>query len=743
MLEEVVEFLGLHGLMLQQVLRDGAKLLCVLGEDLFAPGAGLVKDLLDLLVDDAGGLLGVALGLAEVAADENGVAGVVVGDGAEALAHAVAHDHIAGNGACLLDIARGAAGDIVQEEFFRRAAAEGHDDALKHLGFGLEVFQILLGPEEREASRRAAGDDGDIVYGVHMLEEFARDGVAGLVIGGELSGLLAHLAALLLGTHLDLEDSLVDILHVDEAVLAAHSQQCRLVHEVFEVRARKARCALGDGVEVHVLGELLVAGVDLQNGLAPADVGQADVYLTVEAARTQQGVVQDVRAVGGRHDDDALVVAEAVHLHQQLVEGLLALVVSAAEAAASLTADGVDLVDEDDGGGGLLGLLEQVAHAARADADIELYKVRAGDGQKLHARLTRDSLGKQGLAGARRADQQRALRNLAAEGRVFLRILEEVDDLHHFLLRAVQAGDVLESDLDFVLVGELAGGLAHIEGIAHAAAGAAGAPVHAPEHPHPEEDEEQRGENPLGEFRPGMVGVLHDHLELVPDRKVLIQFREVLLRVEPGGDQEIEVRRPARDGPARELVGVLGQALGTDLDLALEVVPHEDDLLDVARLGHRLDLLPFDLLGLGGLLVREQQPADAEDQQDVQPGEIEGYAEGLSALRIFLFVSHLCFGFFGRGLLALLVFLAGKVRPEVLQAVEFAVFLEEDVDDDVAVVLDDPEIVALALGTPELVALLLHLFGDVVGDGAHLGGVGAVAHHEEVRDGAVHLAHIQ
>ena len=74
------------------------------------------------------------------------------------------------------------------------------------------------------------------------------------------------------------------------------------------------------------------------------------------------------------------------------------------------------------------------------------------------------------------------------------------------------------------------------------------------------------------------------------------------------------MRRPARDGPARELVGVLGQALGTDLDLAPDVVPHEDDLLDVAGLGHRLDLLPFDLQGFGGLLVKEQQPEEEEDQ---------------------------------------------------------------------------------------------------------------------------------
>jgi energy-converting hydrogenase Eha subunit H len=54
---------------------------------------------------------------------------------------------------------------------------------------------------------------------------------------------------------------------------------------------------------------------------------------------------------------------ETVHLDEQLVQGLFALVVTAAEAGAAMTADRVDFVDEDDAGRVLLALLEQVAHA--------------------------------------------------------------------------------------------------------------------------------------------------------------------------------------------------------------------------------------------------------------------------------------------------------------------------------------------------------------------------------------------
>jgi len=61
---------------------------------------------------------------------------------------------------------------------------------------------------------------------------------------------------------------------------------------------------------------------------------------------------------------------------------LFALVMPAAEARAAVTADGVDLVDEDDTGGVLFALLEQIAHAAGAYADKHLDEVGAGDGEE-------------------------------------------------------------------------------------------------------------------------------------------------------------------------------------------------------------------------------------------------------------------------------------------------------------------------------------------------------------------------
>ena len=148
----------------------------------------------------------------------------------------------------------------------------------------------------------------------------------------------------------------------------------------------------------------LAAGVDLEDLHAALAVGAVDGDLAVEAARAQQRRVEHVGTVGGRDQDDVVLGLEAVHLDEQLVERLLALVVTAAHAGAAVAADGVDLVHEDDAGAVLLGLLEEVADAAGADADEHLDEVGTGDREERHAGLAGDRAGEQRLAGARRAE---------------------------------------------------------------------------------------------------------------------------------------------------------------------------------------------------------------------------------------------------------------------------------------------------------------------------------------------------
>ena len=70
-----------------------------------------------------------------------------------------------------------------------------------------------------------------------------------------------------------------------------------------------------------------------QNLFAPAYIRTADDYAPVKTARAQQRRIQHIRSVRRCHQDDAFIGFEAVHLYQQLVQSLFALVVTAAKPA--------------------------------------------------------------------------------------------------------------------------------------------------------------------------------------------------------------------------------------------------------------------------------------------------------------------------------------------------------------------------------------------------------------------------
>ena len=144
--------------------------------------------------------------------------------------------------------------------------------------------------------------------------------------------------------------------------------------------------------------------------------------------------------------------AETVHLHQQLVEGLLTLVMSAAKTRAAVATHRVNLVDKHDTGRGFARGFKQVAHTGGTDAHVHLYEIRAGNRVKGHAGFTCHRFGKQGFTRTGRADKQHAVRDFGAEFRKLLRVLEEFHNLFQFLFFLVRARHVLEGGGIFAVV---------------------------------------------------------------------------------------------------------------------------------------------------------------------------------------------------------------------------------------------------------------------------------------------------
>ena len=80
--------------------------------------------------------------------------------------------------------------------------------------------------------------------------------------------------------------------------------------------------------------------------LATFYIGKRNGNLTVKATRTQQRRIQHIRTIGRRDDDHALLSVKAVHLNKELVERLLALIMSPTHAVSAMATNGIDLINK-------------------------------------------------------------------------------------------------------------------------------------------------------------------------------------------------------------------------------------------------------------------------------------------------------------------------------------------------------------------------------------------------------------
>ena len=284
--------------------------------------------------------------------------------------------------------------------------------------------------------------------------------MADLVVRNDLLLVVGkHRGLALLAGDDDLHRLLKIVLRGALATLADGTQGA-LVDDVGQVGARGTGRGAGNRGQVDRRLRLHALGMQLEDVLTTSQVRQLNGNAAIKAAGAQQGRVKAVGTVGGSEDDDTLMVIEAVHLGQQLVERLLALVVATKAAAIALLADGIDLIDKHDARGLFLGLLKQIAHLGGTAADEHFDELRARNAKERNARLAGNGLGKQGLTGTRRAHKKSTARQLGTDLLVALRLLQKVDNLLEGLLGLFLTGDVLK-------------GHAHVLGGNHASTGLA------------------------------------------------------------------------------------------------------------------------------------------------------------------------------------------------------------------------------------------------------------------------------
>ncbi len=414
---------------------------------------------------------------------------------------------------------------------------------------------------------------------------------------------IGHDPALALETRDGPVDRLLQLDHRDRVLLAARREQRSLVHDVLQVCAGEARRPRRERLEVDGRVQRDGPGVHAQDGLAATQVWPVDDHLPVEPTGSCQRGVQDVATVRRGHDDHALAGVEPVHLDQQLVQRLLALVVraeGAAQRAGARLADRVQLVEEDQARGLLLRLLEQLANARGAKADEHLDELGAAHEEEGDVRLAGDRPRQERLAAPGGPEEQHALRDTPAETLILLRLFQEVDDLVELLDRLVDAGHVLERGLHLLAVVDLHAVLAEVQRTARAAA------RHAPE----EEEVQQRERNGVDQ---DVDQDAREHARRGPrdlDAGVGELGHEVL-RLEVGGERGAELAAVLR----------LPRNAGAG-DVGLRDLPVVD-LLDERRVAHRRRVRV------------EQEALDQEHQEDraddVRDREPPGALGGLTA----------------------------------------------------------------------------------------------------------------
>mmetsp|Transcript_80025 Transcript_80025/g.203648 ORF Transcript_80025/g.203648 Transcript_80025/m.203648 type:complete len:409 (+) Transcript_80025:457-1683(+) len=286
---------------------------------------------------------------------------------ANRLRHAELCHHRRGHLRALLEVVGCTRGDIVLaiDDLLCQAPTKCHTHAVlqEFLGVQAAVQAVFRWHEDCHASCRASGYDADLRDDIEVAHKGTQNRMPGLVVRDKLALLLGHHSILLLQADHDALQSIRNVILVDLGLVLPRGHDRALIQQIRQVCSGHARRLPGDSSEVHGGRQRLVLGVHLQDGSAALHIGRVHLDLPVETPWPNQCRVQDVRAIRGSQHDDTIVAFEPVHLRQELVDGLLTLVVALTESCTTLPAHRIDLVDEDDAWCRLLSISKQVANS--------------------------------------------------------------------------------------------------------------------------------------------------------------------------------------------------------------------------------------------------------------------------------------------------------------------------------------------------------------------------------------------
>ena len=331
----------------------------------------------------------------------------------------------------------------MEDDFFGDATAHGIGELVEQLVSCHRVL-VIEGQDHRVAERATPGQNRHLRDGIGVAHRRGRQGVTTLVIRRNEFLFIAHHPGAPLRTRHDSVDCFVQHRIGDGFLVLPGCQQGRLVQYVREVCTGEARSLTCQHRQVDALGHRLTFGMDFKDFLAPLHIRRIDLNLAVKATWTKQGRIQNVGSVGCGNQNHIGFGIKTIHLNEQLVESLLALVVATTHTGTAVAPDGINFIDEDDGWCVLFGLGEQISHARCSDPHKHFDKVRAGNRIKRHIGFPGNGSGKQGLTCSRRAIQKHTLRDSGSDFQELFRVAQKLFDLVELFDGLIGSGNVLK-----------------------------------------------------------------------------------------------------------------------------------------------------------------------------------------------------------------------------------------------------------------------------------------------------------
>ena len=211
--------------------------------------------------------------------------------------------------------------------------------------------------------------------GVGIVKNVTHQRVTALVKCNGAAFALGKNATLLFGTGNNAFKRLFNFVHTNNRFVATRAQKRSLIQKIGQVGTGKTGGKLGYIFQINRRRKRLISCVNLKDCFPTHNVGRANLHAAVKTTRTKQRRVENVGAVCCCNKDNGVVFFKTIHLNKQLVEGLLALIMTAANTRATLTSHGIDFVDKHDGRGSMFCLLKEVAHTRCTHAYKHFNKV--------------------------------------------------------------------------------------------------------------------------------------------------------------------------------------------------------------------------------------------------------------------------------------------------------------------------------------------------------------------------------